>query len=49
LVNKNDDMLSIKVLKNKLIKKDQLEIELEKNMLTSTEYELSVISIKDSK
>ena len=49
LSNKNDDLLTIKVLKNKLIKSNQLEIELEKDMLVSTEYELNVISIKDNK
>lgn len=49
LSNKNDDLLTIKILKNKLIKSNQLEIELEKDMLVSTEYELNVVSIKDNK
>lgn len=49
IVNKGDDLDVINITTNKLISSDTLEIELDKDLSVSTEYEINVISIKDDK
>lgn len=49
IVNKGDDSDVINITTNKLISSDTLEIELDKDLSVSTEYEINVISIKDDK